>query len=181
MTATPFVNKVGTFGDHPTLNANRHLQTQRHKDVVSNKLAFDNLSKRRADVWKLLQEAANRFVIGSFFQITWLLVKKNWAHSHNFKSIVELVAACSGEEIKKHLLYAPQNANFVSPEYTFSNVFKSWMITSNYLFLHHFVLLTHFCFLLMELQTSQWPSKWPFRLLSTTKGLLENIMWEPFL
>ena len=119
MNATPFVNKVGTFGDHPTRNANRHLQTQRHKDVVSNKLAFDNLSKRRADVWKLLQEAANRFVIGSFFQITWLLVKKNWAHSHNFKSIVELVAACSGEEIKKHLLYAPQNANHVSPEYIF--------------------------------------------------------------
>ena len=58
MNATPFVNKVGTFGDHPTRNANRHLQTQRHKDVVSNKLAFDNLSKRRADVWKLLQEAA---------------------------------------------------------------------------------------------------------------------------
>ena len=63
--------------------------------------------------------AANRFVIGSFFQITWLLVKKNWAHSHNFKSIVELVAAYSGEEIKKHLLYAPQNANYVSPEYIF--------------------------------------------------------------
>ena len=63
--------------------------------------------------------AANRFVIGSFFQITWLLVKKNWTHSHNFKSIVELVAAYSGEEIKKHLLYAPQNANHVSPEYIF--------------------------------------------------------------
>ena len=131
MNATPFVNIVGTFGDHPTRNANRHLQTQRHKDVVSNKLAFDNLSKRRADVWKLLQEAAllQKFLwqlqivllsaFLSFFQITWLLVKKNWAHSHNFKSIVELVAAYSGEEIKKHLLYAPQNANYVSPEYIF--------------------------------------------------------------
>ena len=45
MTATLFVNKAGTFGDHPTCNANRRLQTQGHKDVVSNKLAFNNLSK----------------------------------------------------------------------------------------------------------------------------------------
>ena len=45
MTATPFVNKAGTFGDHPTCNANRHLQTQHHKDTVSSKLAFNNLSK----------------------------------------------------------------------------------------------------------------------------------------
>ena len=45
MTATPFVNKASTFGDHPIRNANRHLQMQRHKDAVSNKLSFDNLSK----------------------------------------------------------------------------------------------------------------------------------------
>ena len=127
MTATPFVNKAGTFVDHPTCNANRNLQVQHHKDAISNKLAFDNLSKQQTDVWKLLQEAAlsteipmaatNHFAIKSFFQITWLLVKKNWAHSHNFKSIVELVAACSREEIKKHLLHAPQNANYMSLEY----------------------------------------------------------------
>ena len=77
ITATPFVNKAGTFGDHPTRNANTHLQTWDHKD----------LSKQRTDVWKLLQEAAlsteisvaatNCFVIKSFFRITWLLVKKN--------------------------------------------------------------------------------------------------------
>ena len=46
-----------------------------------------------------------------------MLIKKNWAHSHNFKSIVELVAACDGEKIKKHPLHAPQNANYISPEY----------------------------------------------------------------
>ena len=77
MTATPFVNKAGAFGDHPTCNANRHLETQCHKDVMCNKLAFDNLSKQQTDVWKLLQEAAlsteipvaatNRFVVKSFF------------------------------------------------------------------------------------------------------------------
>ena len=77
MTATPFINKNGAFGDLPTCNATRHLQTQRRKDAVSNNLAFDNPSKRRTDVWKLLQKAAlsteisvtatNHFVIKSFF------------------------------------------------------------------------------------------------------------------
>ena len=66
---------------------------------------------------KIYVTATNHFVIKSFFQITWLLIKKNWAHSHNFKSIVELVAASGGEEIKKNLLHAPQNANYMSPEY----------------------------------------------------------------
>ena len=45
VTVTMFVNKAGTFGDHRTHNANRHLQAQRHKDAISNKLDFDNLSK----------------------------------------------------------------------------------------------------------------------------------------
>ena len=43
VTATPFVNKTGTFSDHPIRNANRYLQMQHHKDAVYNKLAFDNL------------------------------------------------------------------------------------------------------------------------------------------
>ena len=47
VTATPFVNKAGTFGNHPIRNANRHLQIQHHKDAVSNKLAFDNLSNNK--------------------------------------------------------------------------------------------------------------------------------------
>ena len=61
--------------------------------------------------------ATNRFVIKSFFRITWLLIKKNRAHSHNFKSIAEVVAACGREEIQKHLLHAPQNANYMPHEY----------------------------------------------------------------
>ena len=86
ITAALFANKAGTFGDHPTCNANRDLQMQHHKDVVSNKLACDSLNKQWTDVWKLLQEAAlsheisvtaaNCFVIKSFFWITLLLIKK---------------------------------------------------------------------------------------------------------
>ena len=156
MNTTLFVNKAGIFGDHLTRNANRHLQTQHHNDAVSNKLAFNNLSKQQTDVWKLLQKAAlseeisvtatNHFVIKSFFQITWLLIKKNWAHSHNFKSIVD---ACGGEEIKKH-----HKTQIICHLNTFPNIFKSWMITSSYLFLHHFVLLAHLRFLTMKHQTS---------------------------
>ena len=52
MTATPFGNKAGTFGDHLI----RIPQTQRNKDAFSNKLV--STSKRRTDVWKLLQETA---------------------------------------------------------------------------------------------------------------------------
>ena len=85
ITAILFVNKAGTLGDHPTRNANRHLQMRHHKDVVSNKLAFYNLSKRQTDVWKLIQKAAlskeisvagtNQFVIKSFFYI-YMIVNK---------------------------------------------------------------------------------------------------------
>ena len=171
MTATLFVNKAGTFGDHPTCNANRHLQTQHHKDAISNKLAFNNLSKWRTDVWKLLQEAAlskniyvtatNHFVIKSFFQITWLLIKKNWAHSRNFKSIVELVATCGGEEIKKHLLHAPQNTNYMSTEYISTYI----QIMDDHIKLP----------LLASLCTSG-----PFTFFND-EALLKNIMWESFL
>ena len=106
---------------------------------------------------KIYVTATNHFVIKSFFQITWLLIKKNWAHSHNFKSIVELVAASGGEEIKKNLLHTPQNANYMSPEY----ISKYIQIMDDYIKLPLFA----------SLRTSG-----PFTLLSTTKVLLMNIM-----
>ena len=37
---TPFVNKAGTFGDHPTLRANKHLSSGRHEGAVKKQLAF---------------------------------------------------------------------------------------------------------------------------------------------
>ena len=164
MTATPFVNKNGAFGDLLTCNANRHLQTLHRKDAVSNNLAFNNPSKRWTDVWKLLQEAAlsteisvtttNHFVIKSFFRITWLLAKKNWADSHSFKSVVEFVAACGREEIKKHLLHAPENANYMSPEY----ISKYIQIMDDHIKLPLLASLRFsglLTFLLMKLQMSQ--------------------------
>ena len=45
------------------------------------------------------------------------MIRKNWAHSHNFRDIVELVADCGAKEISSHLLTAPKNAKYLSPLY----------------------------------------------------------------
>ena len=78
-------------------------------------------------MWKLFQESSlsqlvkklctNCFVIKSFFRITHLLIKKNWVHTNNFKDIFELIADCGGKEVRTHLLNAPKNANYMSPQY----------------------------------------------------------------
>ena len=44
------------------------------------------------------------------------LVKKNWAHSKNFKGLVELVVECGGREVSSHLITASRNATHLSPE-----------------------------------------------------------------
>ena len=59
----------------------------------------------------------NRFVTKCFFKVTFLLVKNHWAHTHNFKSLVELIADCGSEEIKLHLLTAANNATYMSPQF----------------------------------------------------------------
>ena len=45
------------------------------------------------------------------------MIRKNWAHSHNFEDIVELVADCGAKVISPHLLTAPKNAKYLSPLY----------------------------------------------------------------
>ena len=45
------------------------------------------------------------------------MIRKNWAYTHSFKDVVELVAECGGKEIQTHLLTAPKNATYLSPEY----------------------------------------------------------------
>ena len=115
------------FIEIPTERANDHLSTQRHKTAVQNKQAFKELSKRDSNVWKLMRDAslANdtlklsnaRFVIKSFFNITHTLVMRNWAHTCNFKELVELISKCGSKELKTHLLTAAGNANYMSPEY----------------------------------------------------------------
>ena len=123
-----FVNKAGTFGDHPTWQTKQHLNSSSHLECVKNKQAFDEIAKRRTNLWMLLQEAQsftiseknspiNRFIIKSFSRITHLMIKKNWAHTHNFKDIVELIAHCGDKEVQRHLLIALKNRNYTPPQH----------------------------------------------------------------
>ena len=103
------------------------ISQQRHKTAIQNKQAFKELSKRDSNVWKLMRDAslANdtlklsnaRFVIKSFCNIPHTLVMRNWAHTCNFKELVELISKCGSKELKTHLLTAVGNANYMLPEY----------------------------------------------------------------
>ena len=102
------------------------------------------MSNRNANVWQLTFNASlqsgetkrqnNRFNLKCFFKITFLMIRKNWAHSHNFRDIVELVADCEAKEIFLHLLTAPKNAKSLSSLYvskcveTMSNYMKRYWI-----------------------------------------------------
>ena len=98
------------------------------------------MSNRNANVWQMAFNASlqfgetkrqnNRFILKCFFKIIFLMIRKNWAHSHNFRDIVELVADCGSKEISSHLLTALKNAKYLSPLYvskyieTMSNYMK---------------------------------------------------------
>ena len=72
------------------------------------------MSNRNANVWQMafnesLQSGEtkrqnNSFILKSFFKITLLMIRKNWAHNHNIRETVELVADCGAREISSHLL-----------------------------------------------------------------------------
>ena len=125
ITDQAFVNKAGTFGDHPSCRSNKHLSSARHQESLKNKQAYDELSKKNTNVWKLSQKASlsqaalkttnNRYVIKCFFRVTFLLAKKHWAHTHNFDSLVDLIGRCGGKEVETHLLTTLKNANYMSP------------------------------------------------------------------
>ena len=45
------------------------------------------------------------------------MIRKNWAHNHNFGDSVKLVADCGAKEISSHSLTAPKNVKYLSPLY----------------------------------------------------------------
>ena len=57
------------------------------------------------------------------------LIRKDLAHSHNFRDIVGLAADCGAKEISSHLLTAPKNAKHLSTLY----VSKYMETMSNYM------------------------------------------------
>ena len=85
------------------------------------------MCSRGADVWKLVREASlastatkidrNRFLIKSFFRIVHSMIIKNWAYTHNFHDVVDPIGQCGGKEISPHLIIAPKNTTYISPEY----------------------------------------------------------------
>ena len=107
---------------------------------MKNKHFFKEMSHGNANVWQMVLDSSlqscetkrqnNRFIFKFFFKITFLMIRKNWAHSHNFRNIVELVADCGAKEISSHLLTAPKSAKYLSPLYvskyieTMSNYMK---------------------------------------------------------
>ena len=82
ITDQAFVDKAGTFGDHPTHRSNKHLSPARHQESLRNKEAYYELSKKNTNVLKLLQEASlsqavqkttnNGYVIKCFFRFTFV-------------------------------------------------------------------------------------------------------------
>ena len=110
-TKTAFINKPGQFGDHPTRNAMLHLQSNRHENAVKNKKAFEDLSKRRTDVWKLMKNASlsqevskvtNRFIIKSFFRITWVLTTNRFIIKSFFQITWLLIKLKLPQRYKMH-------------------------------------------------------------------------------
>ena len=60
------------------------------------------MSNRNANAWQMafnasLQSGETKRQ-NNRFKITFLIIRKNWAHSHNFRDIVELVADCGAKE-----------------------------------------------------------------------------------
>ena len=114
-----FVDKPGKLEKHPSARFSDHLNSNRHKLSVKNKHCFKEMSNRNANVWQMAFNASlqsgetkrqnNRFILKCFFKITFLMIRKNWAHSHNFRDIVELVADCGAKERSSHLLTAPKS------------------------------------------------------------------------
>ena len=122
-----FIERPGNIGDHPTERFTDHLKTKRHKDALSNRTAYLEMCNCGTDVWKLAREASlastatkincNRFVIKSFFGIVHSMIIKNWAYTHNFHDVVDLISQCGSKEISSHLIMAPKNVTYMSPKY----------------------------------------------------------------
>ena len=130
-----FVNKVD---DHPNRTISSHLSSLRQQNAVKNKLPFKELILHRTSVFQLLHEASfaseiwkqktNRFVIKSFFWITWFLTSKNWAHSHNFQTLAELVSEFDEKELQTHLVTF-QRMHRICRQIISKNISKLWTTT----------------------------------------------------
>ena len=136
-----FVDKQRILGQHPLARFPDYLNSNHQKLSVKNKQWFKEISKRNANVWKMTFNASlqsgetkrqnNCIILKCFLKTTVLMVSKNWAHSHNFRDIVKLVADCDAKEISYHFLTAPKNAKYLSPVYVSKHIETCLIIWSN--------------------------------------------------
>ena len=99
-----------------------NLNSSHHKLSVKGKQFFKEMPNRNNNVWKMAFIASfqsgetkgqnNGFISKCFFKIKLLMIRKNRAHSHDYRDIVELVADCGAKEISSHLLTAPKNTEY---------------------------------------------------------------------
>ena len=99
----------------------------RHQQSVLNKQAFNELSVKNMDVYKVLVEAKlanqvdksnqNRFMMKTFLRIAHFMIIKNQGYTHNFQDVVKLVSYRGGNKVKTHLISSPKNAIYTSPQY----------------------------------------------------------------
>ena len=102
-----FADKQRKLGEHPSARFSDHFNSNCHKLSVKNKQCFQEMSNRNANVWQMVFDASlqssetkrqnNCFILKCFFKITFLMIRKNWVHSHNFRDIVELVTDCGAK------------------------------------------------------------------------------------
>ena len=95
-----FVDKPGKLGEHPLARFSDHLNSNRHKLSVKNKKCFKEMSNTKCQCLEMAFNATlqsgeikrqnNRFILKCFFKITFLMIRKNWTHSHNFQDIESL-------------------------------------------------------------------------------------------
>ena len=91
------------LGDHHSARFSDHLNCNRHKLSIK-KQFFKEMSNRSDNIWQMAFNASlqsgetkpqnNRFILKCFFKIRFLMIRKNWAHSHNFTDVVEPVVDC---------------------------------------------------------------------------------------
>ena len=80
--------------------------------------AFKALQNRHTSVHNILVEANLASEIKTLlFQVLHFLALKNWAYTHIFKDLVQLISQCGGDGLRNHLLFGPKNAQYMSLKY----------------------------------------------------------------
>lgn len=105
---------------HPNRVCNKHELSKKHKQAVmaqelNKKKGIMTSISEGAEAANLTKKNFNRNVISKFVKILYFMIKKQWAVSDNFESLVRFLGAnLDDEDIKKHLQSCGKNATYLS-------------------------------------------------------------------